>query len=84
MAFTLDEAILTVYPDFDTPADQIVADPAVSQKLADKVNSFLPGEAKATLAEINKRVLNLRRRGEDKGGLPRLRRTHRGRNNHGN
>jgi hypothetical protein len=79
----LDAAILATYRQFNTPADQIVADPAISQDFAVQVNNLLPGGQQATLAEINKRILNLRRRGEEKGGLPRLRRRYNGRNDGG-
>jgi hypothetical protein len=81
MATRLDAAIVSVYRQFGTPADRIVADPAIGEQFAGQVNNLAAEGQPATLAEINKRLLNLRRRGEDQGGLPRLQRRYHGRNN---
>lgn len=75
----LDAAIIAEYSRFNTPADQIVSDPALNTRFAEAVNSRLPANCRADRATINKRLLNLRRRGEDNGGLPRLRRGYNGR-----
>ncbi len=75
----LDSAIIAEYVKFDTPADQIVSDPHLSIEFGTAVNSRLPTEERVDQTTLNRRVLNLRRRGEDKGGLPRLRRGYNGR-----
>ncbi len=79
MLSLLDKAIVAAYPVFDTPADQIVSDPDVGQEFLTQVHHLLPARERFDLATVNKRLLNLRRRGEDNGGLPRLRRDYRGR-----
>ena len=76
---TLDEAIIAEYKRLNTPADQIVSDPEISGRFADAVNGRLPAKNQEDLTAINKRLLNLRRRGEDNGGLPRLCRNYNGR-----
>jgi hypothetical protein len=80
MASDLDVTIVSAYCEFNTPADQIVADPQVGQRFADLVNKKRPGSHSLSVADLNKRVLNLRRLGESKGGLPQLRRRYNGRN----
>jgi len=75
----LDRAIVEAYVGFDRPADQIVTDPQLAAKFSQAVNSQLPRGQQVDQATLNKRLLNLRRRGEDKGGLPRLRRNYYGR-----
>lgn len=75
----LDRVIVETYGRFDTPADQIVADPHLAAEFGQKVNAQLPGDQQVDQATLNKRILNLRRRGEGKGGLPRLRRDYNGR-----
>ena len=75
----LDSVIVTEYVPFDTPADKIVADPEVSAEFTNKVNSHLPAAGRVNPATVNWRLLTLRKRGEDKGGLPRLERRYNGR-----
>jgi hypothetical protein len=75
----LDQAILQTYVRFDTPADQIVADPDLATSFGQEVNAQLSRAQQVDQATLNKRLLNLRRRGEEKGGLPRLRRDYHGR-----
>jgi hypothetical protein len=76
---TLDSVIVAEYPVFNVPADQIVSDPALSVRFQDAVNQKLPPAAQVDVATLNKRLLNLRRRGEGNGGLPRLERGYNGR-----
>jgi hypothetical protein len=76
---SLDSAIISEYGKFNTPADQLVCDPQVSEAFRKAVNRRLPPDAQVDLPALNKRVLNLRRRGEAKGGLPRLCREYNGR-----
>lgn len=71
----LDNVIIEQYVRFDTPADQIVSDPHVSERFQQAVNAELTPQEQIELPALNRRILNLRKRGEDKGGLPRLRRS---------
>lgn len=76
----VDTAIVTIYVDFNVPADQIVLDPTLSNKFGEAVNAALPNEQAVTVIEINRRMISLRKKGADNGGLPRLRRDYFGRN----
>jgi hypothetical protein len=76
---SLDTAIIEEYTSFAIPADRIVAEPQVAVRFCEAVNRRLPEELQVDQAMLNKRLLNLRRRGEAKGGLPRLRRAYNGR-----
>lgn len=76
---TLDSVIITEYPLYGVPADQIVADPVLSAEFQLRVNRQLPPESQVDYATFNKRLLNLRRRGQENGGLPRLERGYSGR-----
>lgn len=76
---SLDSAIISEYGRFNIPADQIVTDPEVASKFGEAVNRRLSDELRVDQASLNKRLLNLRRRGEGNGGLPRLRRGYNGR-----
>jgi len=75
----LDSVIIEQYLRFDTPADAIVADPALASAFAKEVNAASGAEPPSSIASVSKRLLNLRRKGEEKGGLPRLRRRYCGR-----
>jgi Tfp pilus assembly ATPase PilU len=79
---TTDSVIVAEYTRFRVPADQIVADPALGAQFRDAVNKSLPERSKLDLPSLNKRLLNLRRRGQANGGLPRLERGFNGRSNH--
>ena len=76
---SLDEAIIQTYVRFDTPADQVVADPQLATRFGQQVNAQLPKAQQVDQTTLNKRLLNLRDAGEEKGGLPRLRRDFNGR-----
>jgi len=76
---TLDSVIIAMYPLYGVPADRIVADPKCGVEFRDAVNRQLPDELQVDQASFNKRLLNLRRRGEANGGLPRLKRRYSGR-----
>jgi hypothetical protein len=75
----LDEAIRTVYLRDNASADDILTSPRVAVEFATKVRTELcqgddlPDEA------ILRRLLGLRKLGEDRGGLPRSRREYHGR-----
>ena len=74
----LDDVIREQYVRFDTPVEGIVGDPRVADEFADRVKAALPSQ-KVDVAEVNHRLFTLRKRGADKGGLPRLRRSYNGR-----
>lgn len=75
----LDSVIVTEYVQFGTPADKIIADPNVSAEFTSRVNSKLSADQRVDTATVNRRLLTLRKRGEEKGGLPRLERRYHGR-----
>ena len=76
---SLDNAIIRTYIEFDTPVDEIVADPELAAKFQKKVVRRLPPHEYLEIPLVNKRLLNLRKLGEEKGGLPRIRREYNGR-----
>ena len=76
---TLDDVICESYVEFKTPVDRIVASPALSKEFASLVNSQFPRGERRDVETINWRLMTLRKRGEDKGGLPRLERAYYGR-----
>lgn len=69
---SIDSAVIAEYTSLAIPADRIVADPQVAARFCDAVNRRLPAEHQVDQATLNQRLLNLRRRSEDNGGLPRL------------
>jgi hypothetical protein len=75
---SLDSAIIEEYANLGIPADRIVADPHLAATFCDAVNRCLSTEQQVDQTALNKRLLNLRRRGEANGGLPRLQRAHNG------
>ncbi|PQO27381.1 hypothetical protein C5Y96_17725 [Blastopirellula marina] len=75
----VDDVIIAVYVMVDVPADQVVADHDVAERFLSEVNSRLSGALHLDQKALNKRLINLRRRGEDNGGLPRLRNNYHGR-----
>ena len=77
---TVDATIVAVYAKFNVPADQIVLDPTLSKKFGESVNAALPDDQHVTIVQINKRMISLRKKGSDNGGLPRIRREYFGRN----
>lgn len=75
-----DQIICREYAKVPDTADEIVSDPALASEFCGKVNTGLPAEWRVDVATCNKRLLNLRRRGEEKGGLIRKHRRFNGRN----
>lgn len=65
-------AIQNVYAEYKVPADRIVADPAMAKEFASLVNQKLPAPLKLDVEGCNRTMLNIRRKGEDNDGLPRL------------
>ncbi len=76
-----DALIVTVYAKQPHTADEIVVNPVLYEPFWSEVNSSLHSSQHFSVADGNKRLLNLRRRGEENGGLPRKRRDYRGRGN---
>jgi len=74
-----DAAIRDVYASIPDTADEIVSDPDLSVEFCHQVNELLPSSMHYSIADLNHRLLNLRRRGEDKGGLVRKHRRFGGR-----
>ena len=73
-----DNVLREMYIEYDTACDRLVSDPA-------KLLSFAEDYAERTgqqtrPAQVSHRLLTLRKLGEAKGGLPRLRRAYHGRN----
>jgi hypothetical protein len=77
-------AVKAEYVDFikshDVAADGIVTDPALATKFAEPVRRRT-GDKSADVKSVSKALINLRKIGEDKGGLPRSKRGFNGRNN---
>jgi hypothetical protein len=72
----LAQAIREEYPEFQTPADQIVIDSDVSEQFAARVSKRLGLRKVLDATTVNKRLLNERKCGR----LPRLERAFNGRN----
>jgi DNA polymerase III delta prime subunit len=70
----LDDVIRRVYLEFNTVADEIVVVEKLSRKFTQQVNRLLSEKMIVSVQDIKRRLLALRRRGEARGGLPRLRR----------
>lgn len=70
----LNVAIIEAYRDLKRSSDQILVDEDLSRKFAAEVLRRLPADMQIPMKSLKERLLNLRRRGEDHGGLPRLRR----------
>jgi len=73
-----DEVIRKMYLEYAIPADRLVSDPDRLVEFTGDYNSRAGDDKVPKL--LAHRILNLRRRGEDKGGLRRLRRRYFGRN----
>lgn len=69
----LDDAIRQVYAEFGTAADEIVVVDKLSRKFTQDVNHLLSGTMSVSVQNVKRRLLALRRRGQARGGLPRLR-----------
>jgi hypothetical protein len=72
-----DDVLKEMYIEYDTPCDSLVSDHST-------LLSFAEGYVERTgqqveLSQLARRLLALRKLGETKGGLPRLRRTYNGR-----
>jgi len=76
---TVDEIIRAKYREFATPVDRILADANLVEAFAAMVNVKLPADEHVEVKWLNWRLMTLRKRGEGKGGLPRLERAYYGR-----
>ena len=70
----LDTAIRKAYKQFGIPADEIVVIDEKSRRFTATVKQLLPGDVTVSTEDVKRRLLTLRRRGEARGGLPRLKR----------
>ena len=72
-----DYLLREMYIEYDTPCDRLVSNP---ESLGEFCDDYVArtGDAVAP-AELGHHLLNLRRRGQANGGLPRLRRGYSGR-----
>lgn len=72
----LRRAIQETYFEYDTPADPLVADDEKATEFAGLVNARLDAKLRLSVKECNSVLLSLRKKGADKGGLPKLRNGH--------
>ncbi len=73
------DAYVKFHEQFGAAADKIVASPDLSTRFADQVNARLSADEQMDVETVNRRIINLRRLGQAKGGLPRLERNYSGR-----
>ena len=70
--------LIKMYKEYHIPCDQLVSNPQTLTKFTSEYKKRTGEEAEP--AQMGREMLNLRRRGEAKGGLPRLMRKYHGRN----
>lgn len=68
-----DDILREMYVEYDTPCDSLVSDPVTLQSFAEDYAQRTGQELEA--AHVSLRLLTLRKLGQAKGGLPRLRRS---------
>jgi hypothetical protein len=73
-----DDLLRQMYVDYDTPSDRLVSDPAKLRAFVDDYTERTGQQLEPS--QIAHRLLTLRKLGEAKGGLTRLRRAYNGRN----
>jgi hypothetical protein len=73
-----DELLKKMYVEYSIPCDRLVSNPDTLKVFAEDYARRSGQEV--PLSHLSHRLLNLRRLGEDKGGLSRLRRNYNGRN----
>lgn len=73
-----DTLIVSMYLEFKTPCDRITSNPVISEKFHKEYMNRTGHHVER--ADLMHHLLNLRRRGQDKGGLPRQFRSYHGRN----
>jgi hypothetical protein len=67
----LDDAIRVVYSRYDDAVDEILVHPSQAEEFAKEVRGQSPDLRPLDTATILRRTCALRKRGEDRGGLPR-------------
>lgn len=76
-ASCLDEVVRERFLRMDRSVDDLLCHPADAQRFADEINREI--DDALTANQILRRLVALRKRGHDRGGLPRTQRTYRGR-----
>ena len=73
----IEAVIVEEYVKFDEPADKVARTPELAEQLLQRVNSRIdPAERFANAQQFADHLVNMRRRGSQKNGLPRLRNGH--------
>ncbi len=72
-----DSVLIRLYVKHDVPCDRLVSNPSTLHRFSAEY-SALSGHI-VEVSELSHHLLNLRRKGEKNGGLPRLRRKYNGR-----
>ncbi|VTT97974.1 Uncharacterized protein OS=Pirellula staleyi (strain ATCC 27377 / DSM 6068 / ICPB 4128) GN=Psta_0565 PE=4 SV=1 [Gemmataceae bacterium] len=65
----VENAVRTVYQSHPDAADVIVNDPQKAAEFAKLVNQLLPKGCQMTVAESNRVLITMRKRGKNNGGL---------------
>lgn len=73
-----DDVLREMYIEYNAPCDRLVSNPVSLQAFAEDYIQRTSQQVEA--AQVSYRLLTLRKLGEAKGGLPRLRRKYHGRN----
>ena len=73
------ETVIQLYVEYNVPADRLVSNPRLLFRFTSDYATRI-GE-KVPASDLGQAILNLRKRGEDNGGLPKLRRQYFGRKN---
>ena len=73
-----DPIIIEMYREYNIPCDTLISDPKQFQPFVEEYSQRT--SQKVELPQFARHLLLLRKRGEEKGGLPRLRRIYNGRN----
>lgn len=76
-ACALDDVVRERFLRIDRSVDDLLCHPADAQRFADEINREIDDAMPPD--QILRRLVALRKRGHERGGLPRTQRTHRGR-----
>lgn len=71
---SLDDTLKQAYVKFDIPADEIVRQPHLTANFCHEVRATSEEFMSLSDDDITRRLIQLRKRGESSGGLPRIRR----------
>ena len=72
-----DDVLIGMYGEWDVPCDELVSNPDLLRTFTRDYQRRTGADVEAR--DVGRRLLTLRKRGEAKGGLPRLRRQFHGR-----